>query len=153
MNRNSKGNLEVPLAATFQMQVREPYLMFRMEKGNSKESSQEIRGIWFHDGKERQTIVDILNRVVKQLSAAPSNVTALEDKKPKQAVQTKPQGINKEEATASLMAALKIGGSGSGATAAAGSVASPKPKPKPSPSPSAPKPQEASSLQNMVLDN
>lgn len=150
MNRNSKENLEVPLAATFQMQVREPYLMFRMEKGNSKESSQEIRGIWFHDGKERQTIVDILNRVVKQLSAAPANVTAVEEKKPKQNVQTKPQGINKEEATASLMAALKIGGSG--AAAAAGSVASQKAKPKPSPSPSAPKPQETSSLQNMVLD-
>ena len=102
MNRNSKDNLEVPLASTFQMQVREPYLIFRFEKGDNA-SEQKIRGIWFHDGKERQSIVEILDRVVKSLSALDNS-----EKVPP----TKQVHMNKEEAAASLMATLKIGGSG-----------------------------------------
>lgn len=137
MNRNSKNNLEVPLAPTFQMQVREPYLIFRMEKGDEKES-QEIRGIWFHDGKERQTIVDVLDRIVKSLSFP-------EEKKPNQSAQPQrsaanQQVINKEKAAASLMAVLKIGGSaGSGSQ-------TPQQKQQ------VQKAQEDSSVQNMVLD-
>ena len=92
MNRNSKDNLEVPLASTFQMQVREPYLIFRLEKGDDA-SEQKIRGIWFHDGKERQSIVEILDRVVKSLSALDNS-----EKVPP----TKQVHMNKEEKSGSV---------------------------------------------------
>ncbi len=108
MNRNSKDNLVIPLGPTFQMQVREPYLIFRMDKNDEKES-QKIRGIWFHDGKERQTIVDILNRVVKILSTGMEEVVPpIINPSPQNASKSH---IDKKEAAASLMNALKIGGS------------------------------------------
>jgi len=134
MNRNSKDNLEVPLSSTFQMQVREPYLIFRSEKSETK-----IKGIWFHDGKERQSIVEILNRAVKSLSAK-DNSTVQQNNDARQ-----PQ-MNKEQAAASLMSALKIGGSSSdtGSTAQQKQVSAPS-------TPQQPNTQDTN-VQNMVLD-
>jgi len=54
----------VPISGTFQMQVREPYLIFREEKGGVN----PIRGIWFHNGEERSAIAALLDRVVKSLA-------------------------------------------------------------------------------------
>jgi len=75
MNRNAKENLEIPLAAKFQMQVREPYLIFRLDNGEGQQHSKEkektpIRGIWFHDGKEREVICNVLQKVMKVLAHA-----------------------------------------------------------------------------------
>lgn len=144
MNRNSKDNLEVPLASTFQMQVREPYLIFRFEKSELK-----IKGIWFHDGKERQNIVEILDRAVKSLSATENSTAQAQQQvvhPPRQNSTGQPQ-MDKEEATASLMAALKIGGSGSS------TASTPQQKQVPSAplAPQQPNTQETST-QNMVLD-
>eukprot|EP00957_Ditylum_brightwellii_P038124 2883284-Ditylum_brightwellii.AAC.1 len=46
------------------MQVREPYLIFREEKGGVN----PIRGIWFHNGEERSAIAALLDRVAKSLA-------------------------------------------------------------------------------------
>ena len=148
MNRNSKENLEVPLQSTFQMQVREPYLIFRLEKGEEGGGPQQIRGIWFHDGKERKAIVEVLERVVKSLSleksaAKQEGPPATTPSAPNSASQEHaPAAINRQEAAASLMAALKIG-SDSGST--------PQPQQPTTPQPQQPPAQEAS-VQNMVLD-
>ena len=70
-NRNSTENLEVGITSTFQMQVREPYLIFRdaasaSSNGNSA-VDEAIRGLWFHDGKEREQVHSYLENVVKSL--------------------------------------------------------------------------------------
>ena len=65
LNRTSKQNLEVPLSSALQMQVREPYLIFRLDQNVD---DQKIRGIWFHNGREREEVKAVLDRVVKSLS-------------------------------------------------------------------------------------
>lgn len=115
MNRSSKDNLEIPLASTFQMQVREPYLIFRLEKRDesSPPSEQKIRGIWFHNSKEREDIVDILNRVIKSLTMTAGVETSNLCESVPLAASNLPVS-SRDHAAASLMAALKIGeGSGS----------------------------------------
>mmetsp|Transcript_16879 Transcript_16879/g.28582 ORF Transcript_16879/g.28582 Transcript_16879/m.28582 type:complete len:314 (-) Transcript_16879:145-1086(-) len=73
-NRNSTENLEVGITSTFQMQLREPYLIFRDSASSSNNSSgggggadEAIRGLWFHDGKEREQVHSYLENVVKSL--------------------------------------------------------------------------------------
>ena len=78
-NRNSTENLEVGITSTFQMQVREPYLIFRDNNttkttasgttGAGEEENEAIhpRGLWFHDDKERQQVHSFLENVVKSL--------------------------------------------------------------------------------------
>ena len=78
LNRNSTENLEVPIHPGFQMQLNEPYLIFKNEGegGGSGDSGQRIRGLWFHDAEERKTIFGLLQRVVKNAI----HVTELEKK-------------------------------------------------------------------------
>jgi len=64
LNRNSKENLEVPITGKFQMQVQEPYLIFRETKGDGV---VQIRGIWFHDAAEREAVSSLLTRIVSSL--------------------------------------------------------------------------------------
>ena len=64
LNRNSKENLEVPITGKFQMQVQEPYLIFRETKGDGV---VQIRGIWFHDSAEREAVSTLLTRIVSSL--------------------------------------------------------------------------------------
>jgi len=100
MNRNAKENLEIPLAAKFQMQVREPYLIFRLENGDEDSAEKmPIRGIWFHDGKEREVICNVLEKVMKVLAHA----TELEEKNEPQ------QDVSVGDEAASLISGLKIG--------------------------------------------
>ena len=74
-NRNSTENLEVGITSTFQMQLREPYLIFRDSASSNNNSSggaataadEAIRGLWFHDGKEREQVHSYLENVVKSL--------------------------------------------------------------------------------------
>lgn len=103
MNRNSKNNLDVPLSSNFQMQINEPYLIFRSDK----DEGESAQAIWFHDCNERQNICNVLQRIVKSLLyAEPTEKAQKSSPVPTQAVAAK---MNKEEATASLMAALRIG--------------------------------------------
>jgi len=73
LNRSSTENLEVFIGPHFQMQVREPYLIFRSPDENQEST---IRGLWFHDGDERTNISNILQKFVndqKRLSETASN--------------------------------------------------------------------------------
>mmetsp|Transcript_28561 Transcript_28561/g.34776 ORF Transcript_28561/g.34776 Transcript_28561/m.34776 type:complete len:302 (+) Transcript_28561:203-1108(+) len=60
LNRNSTDNLEVSIGIHFQMQVREPYLIFRSQNGDAT-----IRGLWFHDNNERRTVSTYLEQIVE----------------------------------------------------------------------------------------
>ncbi|KAL3779136.1 hypothetical protein ACHAW5_006936 [Stephanodiscus triporus] len=62
LNRSSSENLDVPITASFQMQVKDPYLIFR-----DNPVSTDFIGIWFHDGKERDQIASYLEQVVSSL--------------------------------------------------------------------------------------
>jgi len=61
LSRSSTAILEVPITASFQLQVKSPYLMFR-----DNPASNDIHGILFHDGKETDEIASYLEQVVKQ---------------------------------------------------------------------------------------
>jgi mRNA-decapping enzyme 1B len=103
MNRTSKENLVVALTSTFQMQVREPYLIFRLEKSTDNASEQKIRGIWFHDSEEREAIANVLNRIVRSLD----HVVEKEETMTKVPVDQS-KSMNHSEATASLLSVLNI---------------------------------------------
>jgi tetratricopeptide (TPR) repeat protein len=61
LNRSSKVILEVPITASFRLQLRSPYLMFR-----DIPASNDIRGIMFRNGNESDEIASYLEKVVKQ---------------------------------------------------------------------------------------
>lgn len=106
MNRNSKNNLDVSLTPNFQMQIKEPYLIFRSNRG----SQESARAIWFHDSNERTNICQVLQKIMQFLSSADlSSPTASSTSIPQKESPTTTI-MNKEEATASLMAVLRIGG-------------------------------------------
>ena len=69
MNRNSRDNFDVPITGKFQMQVRDPYLIFREEKGvEGSSGSSKILGIWFHDDSEREAVSALLMKIVESLA-------------------------------------------------------------------------------------
>ena len=120
MNRSSKENLVVSVTSAFQMQVREPYLIFRMEKeanvsGNnsgsndSNENVQKIRGIWFHNSEEREAISNLLGRIVKAVATS-----SVEEEVQKPAAQQPKQKMSHSEATATLLSTLNINRSDDG---------------------------------------
>jgi mRNA-decapping enzyme 1B len=61
LNRSSKENLDVAVTPNFQMQIREPYLIFR-------ETASSILGIWFHDDDERTQVSNLLSNLVADLA-------------------------------------------------------------------------------------
>uniref|UniRef100_A0A7S1BY92 mRNA-decapping enzyme C-terminal domain-containing protein n=1 Tax=Corethron hystrix TaxID=216773 RepID=A0A7S1BY92_9STRA len=70
LNRSNPENLIVDVSGSFQMQVRQPYLIFR----DSKNPEAAIRGIWFHDDEERSGVASLLQKVIK-LQSGGSNST------------------------------------------------------------------------------
>mmetsp|Transcript_51664 Transcript_51664/g.76567 ORF Transcript_51664/g.76567 Transcript_51664/m.76567 type:complete len:338 (+) Transcript_51664:105-1118(+) len=78
LNRNSTENLEVCITVGFQMQLREPYLIFRDSTSSSKKNGGGaiIRGIWFHSADERAAVSSLLDRVVR----SQAHVADLEEK-------------------------------------------------------------------------
>lgn len=107
MNRSSKENLVVNITSAFQMQVREPYLIFRLEKKSNSNNSktvanEKIRGIWFHDADERSSISSILDRIVKTVA------TYIDDEEEEQNAENRTKTVSHSEATASLLSALNI---------------------------------------------
>lgn len=104
MNRSSTENLVVAITSAFQMQVREPYLIFRMDKGSNTDNKaaeqQKIRGIWFHDAGEREAISKILDRIVKTVATYIDEDDEKEENKMKK--------MSNSEATATLLSALNI---------------------------------------------
>ena len=108
LNRSSTENLEVPITASFQLQVKDPYLIFR-----ESPSSNYFRGFWFHDGNERDRIASYLEQVVKSL-------IQLDEMEKRQAAMTstvtmapQPQGDDeaavRRDAGAALLSTLHLG--------------------------------------------
>lgn len=97
MNRNSKENLVVTLTSSFQMQMREPYLIFRLTTNKSNE--QKIHGIWFFNSEEREATYNVLERIVKTLGSGEGETSTKVDST---------KTMSHTEATASLLSALKI---------------------------------------------
>ncbi|KAL7550089.1 hypothetical protein ACHAWF_013324 [Thalassiosira exigua] len=107
LNRSSTENLEVPVTASFQMQVKDPYMIFRDSSASKAGADETIRGIWFHDGKERDQIASYLEQVVKSLR----KIEEME-KKPS-APQSAPARVNddaaRQDAGAALLSTLQLG--------------------------------------------
>lgn len=59
LNRNSTENFHVAVTNTFQLQHKEPYLIFKQ--------SPKILGIWFHNANERVVMASLLNQVIHNL--------------------------------------------------------------------------------------
>jgi len=125
LNRSSTENLEVPITASFQMQVKEPYMIFRDSKASSSSGSgsstnggadESIRGIWFHDGKERDQIASYLEQVVKSLvkieemerNHAPTTTEALVDN------DDDDEEAARQDAGAALLSTLTLGSANNG---------------------------------------
>ena len=160
LNRSSTENLEVPITATFQMQVKEPYMIFRdgtaaVGGGDSSGANETIRGIWFHDGKERDQIASYLEQVVKNLG----KIEEMERNQQQQATNSKSQSnpnINdtiRKDAGAALLSTLTLGSNNNKVTSAAATTSSSPPS-----NPSADTNQQyntspgPSTHQNLVLD-
>mmetsp|Transcript_10106 Transcript_10106/g.14286 ORF Transcript_10106/g.14286 Transcript_10106/m.14286 type:complete len:264 (+) Transcript_10106:128-919(+) len=68
VNRTSREDLKLTITSTFEMQIRKPYLIFRDESEDDDVSgTQKIRGIWFHNGSERQKVSKLLEKVISSL--------------------------------------------------------------------------------------
>lgn len=68
LNRMSTENTEIPMNSNFQMQLREPYLIFRLQNRQSSTPLTDnpvIRGIWFHSAEERTQVHALLEKLVK----------------------------------------------------------------------------------------
>ncbi|CAB9524280.1 DCP1 decapping enzyme homolog b (Saccharomyces cerevisiae) [Seminavis robusta] len=59
LNRHSTENFKVAITERFQLQHKEPYLIFKQ--------SPKVLGIWFHNGNERVVMASLLNQVIQNL--------------------------------------------------------------------------------------
>ena len=108
LNRNSTENLEIPITAIFQMQLKDPYLILR----DSPEST-EFLGIWFHDGNERGQIASYLEQVVNSLVKIEEMESNGNMKITPSIIRTdKDDHTTRQEAGAALLAALTMGSTG-----------------------------------------
>jgi mRNA-decapping enzyme 1B len=73
LNRHSQDNFELDIQEKFQLQNQAPFLMFRQ---HHSDGSKIVRGIWFHDDKERDEMAKLLADAAKSLSVPhqPSHV-------------------------------------------------------------------------------
>jgi len=106
LNRSSMNNLEVAITESFQMQVKEPYMIFRDSSTSKAGTDETIRGIWFYDGKERDQIASYLEQVMKSLVKIEE---IKQDHSPKQALASKDEDIACQDAGAALLSTLTFG--------------------------------------------
>ncbi|KAL3817528.1 hypothetical protein ACHAXA_003701 [Cyclostephanos tholiformis] len=104
LNRSSTENLNVPITASFQMQVKDPYLIFR-----DGPASTDFTGIWFHDGKERDQIASYLEQVLISLV----NIEEMERSPPppQSLVSDEVDDTARRDAGAALLSTLTLGSS------------------------------------------
>lgn len=106
LNRSSTENLEVPITASFQMQVRDPYMIFRDSSTSTAGAEETIRGIWFHDGSERDQIASYLEQVVKSLG----KIEEMErNHPPPPSFATENENTARQDAGAALLSTLTLG--------------------------------------------
>lgn len=68
LNRHSTENFHVAVTVGFQLQHKEPYLIFKQ--------SPKILGIWFHNANERVVMASLLNQVIHNLKQSTAAVVA-----------------------------------------------------------------------------
>lgn len=93
LNRNSPNNYPMDFTSDFQLQMSDPFLIFK----NKGSGAATIRGIWFPNPNERETMNELLVGVLKNLKENPPPVPA--------------PVADRNAATASLFAALNISSS------------------------------------------
>ena len=99
LNRNAPENHVMDFTSDFQLQKSDPFLIFKNYEHGGADGSKgpaTIRGIWFPNDNERDSMNEILLGVLKSLKEAPPPPPA-------------PVAANRNAATASLFAALNIG--------------------------------------------
>ncbi|KAL3771230.1 hypothetical protein ACHAWO_005170 [Cyclotella atomus] len=100
LNRSSNENLEVPITSTFQMQKADVYLIFR----DASNTNEAVRGIWFHDGEERENFVRYVENVVKTMGKVEEmRAKEREAKSPPENI------VGSNDAGAALLATLNLG--------------------------------------------
>jgi len=72
LNRNSPENYQMLLTKDFQLQHKDPFLIFKQEE-NDKTA---IRGIWFPNAQERISVNSMLTQVLDQLRSMPEEEAA-----------------------------------------------------------------------------
>lgn len=120
LNRSSNENLEVPITSTFQMQKADVYLIFR----DGSNANEAVRGIWFHDGEERENFVRYVENVVKTIG----KVEEMRAKE-REAKSTPANIVGSNDAGAALLATLNLGKANNNAEAAAQIESSPQNQP------------------------
>ena len=103
LNRNSSNNYTMDFTSDFQLQKSDPFLIFKNYDG-ADNNKATIRGIWFPNDSERASMNDLLTRVLNTLKEAPPPAPT--------------PAVDRNAATASLFAALNIGGSSNSDTTA-----------------------------------
>jgi mRNA-decapping enzyme 1B len=79
VNRNSPDNFILSLERDFQLQHKDPYLIFKQQQQQGQQGQGQttiIRGIWFPNPQERVEMNDLLTQVLQTLRMAPVAVTA-----------------------------------------------------------------------------
>ena len=151
LNRSSTENLEVPITASFQMQVKEPYMIFRDGSPSKGASDETIRGIWFHDGKERGQIASYLEQVVKSLV----KIAEMEKDQPTPVKAAAAEAVDEEtarkDAGAALLSTLTLGANRNDDPGAAQSESADQ-QPAQTKQSTVTTPSPISTHQNLVLD-
>jgi mRNA-decapping enzyme 1B len=118
LNRNSPDNYPIPLSQDFQMQHKDPYLIFKQQM----EGETVIRGIWFPNPNERVLMDSLLNQVLNSLKQTPPAPTPPPPMAPAPAPQLQvqvqaPVVMDQGAAIAALLSplSLAVGGGGIGA--------------------------------------
>ena len=83
LNRNSTENFDTQVTKTFQLQHKDPYLIFKI--------SPKILGIWFHNTNERVVMASLLKQVISNLQSAPASQPGLSEQLFSQQQQLPPQ--------------------------------------------------------------
>lgn len=102
LNRNSPENYPMAFTSDFQLQKSDPFLIFKNYEnpvGPQQRGPATIRGIWFPNDNERNSMHELLVGVLKNLKESPPAPSP-----------SKPLPVDRNAATASLFAALNIGG-------------------------------------------
>lgn len=66
LNRHSTDNFQMDIGPTLQLQVQDPYLIFRQKLADD---STRIRGIWFHSDAERVSMAEALQSSIQLLQS------------------------------------------------------------------------------------
>jgi mRNA-decapping enzyme 1B len=119
LNRNSPDNYPIELSRDFQLQHKDPYLIFKQQM----EGQTVIRGIWFPNPNERVLMDSLLNQVLNSLRQAQPPPPVPAPAPPPMAPAPAPQAqapvvMDQGAAIAALLSPLALavgGGAGAGA--------------------------------------